>query len=99
MTDDEAKKQVAALRKLNLRREYMESGANAYRVRMRITGSITYLVRANDPTQAENKAWDRYEAGEDPDVDETEMEPMSVHVEKCEPETLADMLKLPRDDV
>lgn len=87
MTDDnDANRQARLLRQaLRQRADYMRSGAHEYRVRMRVSGTVTYLVRADSPSEAEDKAWDRYEDGDEPHTDSVECDG-SVHVERVDDE-------------
>lgn len=46
--------------------------SQAYVVTLRVTGTVTFNVRADSPEQAESQALDRLHGGEDTDADSLE---------------------------
>lgn len=73
------------------------SGKATFDVRMRVSGYVVYRVRADSPEEAESKAWDRFEEGADPHLDNTEcFEGVSVRL--VESVTLEELLREPRED-
>lgn len=95
MTDDETRQQVAALRKALRERN---SGAHQYDVRMRVSGYIVYRVHADSPEQAEDRAWQRFESGEDPHDNDLDCYERVTVTELPGPTPLLDLLKEPRDE-
>lgn len=72
MDDDKRRSLEEWSAKLRALREERARGAHAFEVRMRVSGTLVYRVRADSKEEAESKAWDLYEEEADPYDDFTE---------------------------